>query len=417
MPTTTRRIASFRSETDVRSIPPPPAGRPAIHIPHVREPGFGVRVTPAKRNGQITRVWFVRLGTKRELLGRVGQVPLEDARVEAVKRRAAYELQNASGVLSSVTLGQAYDHFSKKRSDRWAPDTVRGYARDVPKLKPLWGVRLRQLNALRISGLLDDVKAKAMAHNLGRKIDKNGQAAAASVARLLNAVLNHAVAYDLLLKNPMKPLILEGATAANPRRSRHVPKAQIPAFWAWLHNEVHPEARDWILIDLFMCLRRSVMGRLSWKQVNRENWTILVSSESRGNKAKVDFSHPIPTYLIERVFRPRWENAGRHPEWVIESNKRRGQPLKNVRTILATAESKLGLVLSMHDIRRTGASWMRAATRDGLLVSRVLTHSLQSSDDMDATSAGYVIDSTESLRDGMNKTVEFVLSVVGSGKR
>jgi integrase len=405
----------FSTEAEVQHLPAPAAGRPAIHYLHDTEPGFGVRVNPPRRDGKVSRTWFVRLGERRQLMGEVGRISIKDAKFNAIALRAQHKSDVHHGINAYATLGQAYAHYESKRGGDWSDDTRRGYARDVGHLADLWHVPLKKLTPNRISDCLDGVRERAKATNARRGSKGDGRPAATSVARLLNAILNHACRYRFISQNPMVPLVAEGAIAPTRRSSRAVTHQSVAPFWSWLHTQVHPAARDWILINLFLCLRRSVIGQLRWSQLDTKNWVLVVPAETRGNKRKELFALPIPKYLVEKVFRPRLQDPNRHPEWIIESNKRRGQPLKNVRTILETAEAKLGIKLSMHDLRRTGATWMRAATRDTLLVRRVLTHKLDAADDIDATTAGYIADTTETLRVGMDRTVDFVLAVAKEG--
>jgi hypothetical protein len=91
-------------------------------------PGFGVRF----RDGRKSYVCQYRIGTqqRRESLGDVRRIKLEDARKIARQRLASVELgvdpkAAAPGATASLTLGRVADRYLAARKDAVRPNTYR----------------------------------------------------------------------------------------------------------------------------------------------------------------------------------------------------------------------------------------------------------------------------------------------------
>ena len=90
--------------------------------------------------------------------------------------------------------------------------------------------------------------------------------------------------------------------------------------------------------------------------------------------------------------------------------------MKSIRGSMSALESKTKIKLSMHDLRRTIATFAHKAT-DPLTARRILSHSVMAAIDRQATSAGYIIQTIDDLRDGMNKTVDYILKIIDDAKK
>lgn len=437
---------TFRTLADLEAIEPP-IDRPAIYVRHEVETWFGVCIMrPKKKNGAVTRQYFVRLGDERKRFANVADISYSDARKKALQLYSEYR---DFGKPAAYTLRQLWLAVKREKMclNAWREATLENYERFVPpddlrnlsdlkrlnldQLKqsqlhilPLWFLKIGQITPEKLQSVLDDVLEGVRKRTKGKT---SGRATVAALVRWLNMMFVYAQREGWLRTNPVGPLINRGYAQASEPRAIALKADDIPNFWNWLHTKAHPAARDFILIALFMGLRRSVIANLRWEQIDLKRRTMLVQPNARGNKAGKLVAFPIPDYLLEKVFLPRWNAPDRHPVWVIESPKRPGEPYRSVRSILTAANrnpkgtpfslrERTGIHLTPHAFRRTGATWLFTANNGDLLITqRFLSHKLHSSLARSAVSTGYIVTEIERMREAMNRAVDFAIAAASGG--
>lgn len=118
---------------------------------------------------------------------------------------------------------------------------------------------------------------------------------------------------------------------------------------------------------------------------------------------------------MEKVFKPRLLSATKHPEWIIESNKRRGCPRTSIRGSLEACRLATGVRVHDHAIRRTSSTLLHASgVASTITIGRLLTHNQQAAPDREATLSGYVVGDTEEFRAVLNRMVDYTLELVGA---
>ena len=459
---------TFRTEKDIEKIPPPMrSDDPSAKVPqpliakHATEPGFCIRIMPPtaathaawmasgrKRPPKTTRVWVVRIGMEWRKIADYPGMSLEEARLHAITERQKYEEAIASGIApaSKDTVGDIVEAFKSHKGSGWSRDTWVNYSKRVEYLKRpqpgvpsrvrtengVWHMKARRLTTQHCEKLFDEILVNAKNTNLERGLKGDGRGQQAAIARLLNAALNYGVGTNRIRTNVLKPLTGMYFDVTKRRRSRYIRVRDIPRFFHWLEEHAPSPQRDFIMITLFMCLRKSVVANLKWEWLDTHRWVLRIPKEVPGNKTET-FVHPIPDLLIKEVFEPRLKAPDKHPVWIIPSVSRdadrKGKtPLKDVRSLLdglykLTSEGRCkrcrregedGIRISPHDWRRSFGTWMHQATKNTLLTRRALQHSLFAPGDTDSTSAGYVITEVEELRTAMNLTMEYVFNIVNN---
>jgi integrase len=182
-----------------------------------------------------------------------------------------------------------------------------------------------------------------------------------------------------------------------PRRTRHVAPAQLPAFYAAisaLRNEV---VRDYLTLLLLTGLRKTEAANLRWDWVDLAAGIIRLPAQVTKGKRAIDL--PMSTHVRDLLVRRR--AAGDSGPYVFPGRGRvtaAGNALREV----ATAT---GILVSPHDLRRTFAS-VAADTADvtWLALKLMLNHTTRG----DVT-AGYVQISTEQLRAAVQKVADKML--------
>src|SRR5690606_38329142 len=132
---------TFKTLKDAMGIRPP-TKKPFIEALHYRDTHFGIRVMrPKKKNGQVTRTWFVRLGDTRETLGDAPPLNVKDqekkeqakkiyeqAHLDADAKILAYRTKIKAGIsVLHETLQEAYDAYKLETSNKWSPVTLENY--------------------------------------------------------------------------------------------------------------------------------------------------------------------------------------------------------------------------------------------------------------------------------------------------
>jgi integrase len=146
--------------------------------------------------------------------------------------------------------------------------------------------------------------------------------------------------------------------------------------------------------------------------VNIDTRTYTIPAEERGNKSKTRVEVPICAELWARVFEPRLACRESIEAWVIPSAKHPGQPARSTRSAMEGLRAATGVKVSPHICRRTFASLAQQATRDPLLVARMLTHSVNARDrDSRAplVTAGYIHYEEDALRRALDATAALLL--------
>jgi integrase len=150
-------------------------------------------------------------------------------------------------------------------------------------------------------------------------------------------------------------------------------------------------ARDYLQLVLLTGLRRSEALGLKWEDVDLLGRTLTV----KDTKNHRDHTLPLPDYLAALL-----ERMPRHGANVFEGSRGLGSALEEV-------ARRSGVPFCIHDLRRTFATIADSLDIPGYAVKSLLNHK-----GGDVT-AGYVVASTERLREPMQKITDYVLRCAG----
>ena len=409
-------ITRFTKESEALKLPAP-TDKPFQEYWHASDAWYGCRILRMRaRDRSVTRRWIVRLVTAEGQDRKVAFADAvlgswEEARFTAMKMRRESDTRRASGASSVPKILVAFDKYRKDNEGReqknWAPSTKKMWDQGRKRLEPkLKGLNADQVTAQLCEEIIEDIqKVVAMRSSLFKKkgaVQHTGVTAARSTMSLLHTVYNDLIAGGVVAFSPLAKRAKQGYFGKQSRRSGAISADDMPLFWSWLTTEALPEVRDWILVAIFMAFRRSLVGGLTWDNVDHQHQIYRIPEFAEGNKTKLAIPFPIPEWIYLTVFKPRWDSPARHSKWVIESPKNQGNPLRSVRGSLEGLEKRRGLDLSSHDFRRTGATLMHAVAGP-LIAARFLTHNVESAGDREANTAGYIIHSDPTLRAAMKK--------------
>lgn len=395
-----------------------PDDKPHIEVWNPREPGFGARIMRAnKRSGKTARIYLYRFRDKngtdnKERLGSFEEMDFEKAKSIVRSKQAARSTESkGSNQDAKLSLRGALERYLENKAGVLADATVDDYRKkwailDADKAMGIdGGQRFTEIAIMR------ELDAQWWLTRFQEVSRSRGRTSAIGLYRVAHAVYAHHLALGNVTANPLVIIKTTQNIKKNRPSKKIVPAAMLPTLWKWLHTDANSATRDFILVALLSGLRASVIGQLRWEQVRCDRRTYLVPAEERGNKAKVQVEVPIARVLWERVFEPRLKARYGDDKWVIGSARHAEKPAVSVRSAMEGLKRTLGVDCSPQALRRSFGSLAQIATGgDALLVSRMLTHSTQSTTGaVPSVTAGYIHFEERELRAAFEKTAEFIL--------
>jgi integrase len=244
-------------------------------------PGLGIRL---RSGGSKTWVAQYRVKGKqrRESLGDVRKVGIEDARKIARNRFAQVELgvdpgaDRASRARAELTLGKVVSAYVAAREEMWRPSSrkpIRYY------LEVLW----KPLHDRPI----ETIKRADIAARLHVLAKENGRVAAARARANLSALYNWAAKEGFCESNPAASTN-DPAAGIQPRE-RVLNDAEIAAVWQACRDDDFGKIVR--LLILTGC-RRDEIGKLQWREVDLEAGTITIPGSRTKNHRALELALP-----------------------------------------------------------------------------------------------------------------------------
>lgn len=360
--------------------------------------GFGVRVTAG---GAKSFVFQKRINgkEKRITIGRYGELTAEQARKEAVKLAG----QIATGgdpvadkeqrKIEATTLREAFEEYIQRRTLK--PQTVFDIQRCMKEVYSDW------LDKPMLRVTPDMVVKRHRQYG-----EEHSEARSNLAMRYLRAIFNFAQAEyttadekPIIEANPVKKLSKTKSWHRVERRQTVIKPSELGP---WVHAvlDLHNEAmRDYFMTVLLTGLRRQEALNLTWANIDFAGRTFTVLDTKNGS----DHTLPLSDYLFDLLTRRK---AGAVSEYVFADSA--GRRLSNFRYAQTAIEKASGVSFCIHDLRRTFATVGESLDIPAYALKRLLNHA----NGADVT-AGYIVASTERLREPMQKITDYVLKAAG----
>lgn len=151
---------------------------------------------------------------------------------------------------------------------------------------------------------------------------------------------------------------------------RYLAAEELPAFWLAL-NALSEDMRDLFKLALFTGQRKATLESMRWAEVNFnfKVWTIP-AEKMKGAKAHTVPLVPQAMEILER----RKSAAADGAEWVFAASSASGhiqEPKKALKAITTAAGIQ---PVTLHDFRRTIATWMNAEGASESIIAAILAH-------------------------------------------
>lgn len=288
------------------------------------------------------------------------------------------------------------------------PKSVKDYREGVERHLAPWLDRpLREITAEMVEARHAAIKhtieqRKADTHLTGAPPDLShrGAATANGVFRTFRLLWNWAVERDPELPdNPTRRL--KRAWYPVSRRMQLVRSEDLGIFYRAvdaLPNRIH---RDYLLLLLFTGLRRSEGAALRWDELDFAEQVIRLPAKRTKAGRRLDL--PMTDFVRDLLIARR--ALGRDAPFVFPANSHSGHPAEPKYPLALVAQAT-GIVISVHDLRRTHITIAEGADISPLALKALVNHSLGN----DVTS-GYVQMTVDRLREPAQRVCDRLMEL------
>jgi integrase len=318
-------------------------------------PGFGVRL----RRDRKSYVCQYRVGThqRRESLGDVRRIKLDDARKIARQRFASVELgvdpkPRTDGAATGLSLAHVAGLYLAARKDVVRPNTLAAAAH-------YFAVQWAPFRERPIAS----IDRAAIAARLQEIVTAHGRVSAARARAYLSALFGWALREGLCESNPVASTNNPGAGL--PSRDRVLSAAEIKAIWDACGDD--DPGRIIRLLALTAC-RRDEIARLSWSEVDLDRGQITISA----SRSKNHLAHVVP---LSAPALDVLRAVPRRPGTAFVFGGDRGFSGWSNATKALRARMTKPVDFVLHDLRRTAATGMADLGVQPHVIEAVLNHS------------------------------------------
>lgn len=306
---------------------------------------------------------------KHQKIGRTTDISLAEARKQAKALKASITL--GTDPRGERDAAKAVPTMAEFWRDSYEP-LIRARLRSVDKLESLWRLHLKDRYSCVRLDQLKRHELETYHASLTSKDSKNlSEAQADHVLKLVRAMLNRAVEWEVISVNPVAKIKLY-----NPdnKIGHFLTPSELQRLMVVLQTDSN---RTVCLLVIFLLatsarLNEALSARFSDIDVERRSWRIGVAS-SKSRKARTVPLSDLALESIELLRAGQLMNGKMHSHLFV--SPKTGKKLSYVHKVWGRlrAQAKLGSV-RLHDMRHTGASLILAGSGNLLLTSRVLGH-------------------------------------------
>ncbi|MCS0084962.1 tyrosine-type recombinase/integrase [Vibrio alginolyticus] len=353
-------------------------------IPDKKIEGLNIRVRPT---GTMTWTFRFQIGKKHEKIsmGRYVKskpeqgMTLEQARVEAGRYRSWLENNKNPKVEldkekraqdEAKTFNDAFESFDEKRLSK----QLRGeqsrtiYNRDI---KPIIGnIKLADLSIYDLNKVFD------------AKVDKEGKRMAGAIGachKVINQVINHALALNMLDSHPAPQLKAKDVGGGSKVTKRNLSFSELKILLTSLGEWRTAPSNVRLIRFLLGCGQRiSAVLEMRWGELDLENkvWTLPASSAERHTKSPDSRKVPLSDYLVE-LLREQRESVS--SKWKFVWPQLTVDKAQEPAAVRALIKRNLPADLerfSPHDLRRTFISRCSEMGLDIVAIEKTVGHQL-----------------------------------------
>jgi len=321
--------------------------------------GLALRVFPSGTVKYIAEVWHDGK-SHRKTLGAHPVLELHDARKKAlsfirdIQSGKSKELRKAS-----VTLQNLFESYTK--GDRLKPSTLKNYREVVFFYLQDWLDKP-------VSSITKDMIEKrfCLIRDKGIQGGKPTYSQATKVMRILSALMNYAMADELIESNPVNVLKLKRIDRSIVKREGYLTAEEVRELLHLTKDDTHPMVLA-VNLMLYTGLRKNETLSLKWEDIETVNGIrCIVIKDTKNHRP-----HYVPvTSTIQEIL----GRASNPSEYIFQSPHRPNHHITDERPTMNRLSKALGVTFRCHDLRRTFATRASEVGIDYLMVKRLLNH-------------------------------------------
>lgn len=388
----------------------------ALPIPAEVAASYGDESAPTGLRLRITRTgarawyWMGRIKGQPESV-KIGDYA--DVTPERAKIRAR-EINGDAAAGVSPNTAKRKDRTAPTMTDLWThyltvqrvkDRTLKDYTNNFNRYLAPWANRrlsdITKDEVRRLHGRIADEKMdRAAIKEKGRRI-QGGTTTANRTLALLSILFNAGADEFGLTLNPARGV----KRAKESPRERFLGEAEFGPFMQAVDFLAQQDGKDFIRLALFTGQRRANLQAMKWEDINIPfaSWT-LERGEMKGGHGHVV---PLVGAALD-ILNRRQAAAEPGAVWVFPTGSATGHITEPKKSIITAAKAAGIAALSVHDLRRTCATWLNSTGASEGTIAALLAHKRQS-----VTGAVYVKLSLDTVRTALEKAVQAMQAAAG----
>jgi len=368
-------------------------------------PGLGIRVTSSGVKSFIVRKYMNNKAVT-ATLGHYPAMTISQARTAARETLIEFSAgknpntQKAVKRIKTTTLKKAMDDYITSRSHALKPKTIKDY-------QILFNSYLSDWSKKELVSITRSMVVKKHTTIGNRSIYR-----ANATMRLLRAIFNFAmVEYEdsndipVITHNPVQKIKRNWFKESV--RTNIIKPNDLSDWFAAINNLPNDKAntthkntsetvRDYLILLLFTGLRPSEGINLKWNDIDFKNKLATIQD----TKNRLDHTLPLTQHIIDLLEARKEVSEGNYVFPGYDPSKALVSPNRQVKKVIKES----GIQFLLHDLRRTFATYADSLGIQHNTIKRLMNHK-----NKDVTSAHYIHQSIETLRDPMQKITDYIL--------
>lgn len=260
---------------------------------------------------------------------------------------------------------------------------------EVENAKVLYNKKLQSINTEDIIKIFDKVSSKA-------PIQAN------RVVGKLKAIFNWGIKNNYVFSNPVSNINKNKEKS----KSRFLCAEELRRFFDAIEEENHQDASDHIIISLYTAIRKGAVISMEWENISFEDKTCKILIKSDETQLV-----PLVSPIIKILERRKQNN---NSKYVFPSETSSSGHIEGIRKPWDRILNKSKLKdFTIHDLRRTLASWMVKNGTSSYIISQLLHHGKKSSD----VTAVYARADIKTVREELTKVTNQFENIRNPNKR
>jgi len=367
--------------------------------------GLGIRVTATGVKSFIVRKYT----NNKAVLTTLGHYPaMTIAQARSAARETLNEfsagnnpnIQKAIKRIKSITLQQAMSDYIANRKHALKPKTIRDY-------QILFNSYLSEWENKELVSITRSMVVKKHT-TIGNKSIYRANA----TMRLLRAIFNFAMSeYEdsndipIITHNPVQKIkrnwfkenVRTNIIEPNDLSDWFVAVNNLPNDKAnTTHKNTSETVKDYLTLLLFTGLRPSEGINLEWSNIDFKNELLSIQD----TKNREDHTIPLTQHILDLLKARKAASEGNYIFPGYDPHKALVSPNRQVKKVIKDS----GVQFLLHDLRRTFATYADSLGIQHNTIKRLMNHK-----NNDVTSTHYIHQSTETLRDPMQKIADYIL--------